>query len=43
MQTNDANTALIIACDRGRIETAKVLLDHGAYVNQQNKVFEFYC
>lgn len=38
MQDNNANIALIGACLIGRTETVKVLLDHGANVNSQNKV-----
>jgi ankyrin repeat protein len=37
------NAALSLACAHGHVETARVLLDHGAYVDQQNKVFLFYC
>jgi ankyrin repeat protein len=33
------NAALSRACVDGYVETARVLLDHGAYVDQQNKVF----
>ena len=32
------NTALIKACELGHVETARVLLDHGAAVDYQNKV-----
>jgi ankyrin repeat protein len=32
------NTPLINACRRGHVETARVLLDHGANVDYQNKV-----
>jgi ankyrin repeat protein len=34
-------TALYHACMDGHVEIARALLDHGAYVEQQNKVFEF--
>ena len=36
------NTALIKACELGHVETARALLDHGAAVDYQNKVFKFY-
>ena len=42
LQTNNGNTALIKACEHGHIETARVLLDHGAVVDYQNKVKFFY-
>ena len=32
------NTALIRACQGGHVETARVLLDHGAVVDHQNNV-----
>ena len=38
MQNDDHNTALIKACEEGHAETARMLLDHGANVNQQNEV-----
>jgi ankyrin repeat protein len=38
MQDEDRYTPLTIAYTRGRIETARVLLDHGANVDQQNNV-----
>jgi ankyrin repeat protein len=41
-QDERGNAALSRACAGGYVETARVLLDHGAYVDQQNKVFEFY-
>jgi ankyrin repeat protein len=41
-QNEWGNAALSRACACGHIETARVLLDHGAYINQQNKVFGFY-
>ena len=34
----DAESALITACQWGHVETARVLLDHGAIVDRQNKV-----
>ena len=40
MQDVNGNTALMEACQRGHVETAMVLLDHGAIVDQQNKVKE---
>jgi ankyrin repeat protein len=41
MQDEDGNTALIMACQRGHVETARVLLDHGAATDYQNKVNSF--
>ena len=38
MQDEDGNTALIRACGHGHVETAMVLLDHGAVVDQQTDV-----
>ena len=38
MQSMNGNTGLIKACGCGHIETAKVLLEHGAVVDYQNKV-----
>ena len=38
MQDVNGNTALIQACRWGRVETAMVLLDHGAIVDQQTDV-----
>ena len=38
MQDEKGNTALIKACRRGHVETARVLLDHGANVDHQNNV-----
>ena len=35
-----ALTALMITCENGDAETARVLLDHGATVDYQNKVEE---
>ena len=32
------DTALIKACQGGNVETARVLLDHGANVDHKNKV-----
>ena len=43
MQDVRGNTALIQACGRGHVETAMVLLDHGAIVDQQNKVKDNAC
>ena len=40
IQGDDSNTVLIEACRKGRVETATVLLEHGAYVNYQNEVNE---
>jgi ankyrin repeat protein len=40
MQDEDGDTPLIIACRWGHVETARVLLDHGANVDQQNNVSE---
>ena len=38
MQNKDAgDTALIQACQCGQVGTARVLLDHGANVDYQNK------
>ena len=38
MQDRGGDTPLINACLRGHVETARVLLDHGANVDQQNNV-----
>jgi ankyrin repeat protein len=38
IQSNNGNTALIEACERGHVETARVLLDHGAATDYRNKV-----
>ena len=38
VQDEDGDTALIQACRGGHLETVKVLLDHGAIVDYQNKV-----
>jgi ankyrin repeat protein len=38
MQNEVGDTPLIKACQRGHVETARVLLDHGANVDQQNNV-----
>ena len=38
MQDEDGDTALIKACRHGDVETARVLLDRGANVDQQNEV-----
>jgi ankyrin repeat protein len=35
--------ALSHACAYGHVETARVLLDHGAYVDHQNKVVKLNC
>ena len=33
---------LTLACARGHVETARILLEYGAYVDHQNKVFGLY-
>ena len=38
LQSDDHNTALMKACRPGHADTVKVLLEHGAIVNQQNEV-----
>ena len=38
MQDEGGNTPLIQACQRGHVETARVLLKHGAKVDQQDNV-----
>ena len=38
MQDEDDNTPLIQSCRRGRVETARVLVEHRANVDQQNNV-----
>ena len=38
MQDENGDTALIKACEGGHFETARVLLDYGANVDQQNIV-----
>ena len=40
MQGNTGNRALIRACLIGDIEAARILLDHGANVDYQNKVIK---
>ena len=37
-QDEFGNTALIGACQNGHINTTRILLNHGAYVDKQNKV-----
>ena len=37
-QDEDGDTALIKACQGGHVETARLLLDHGANMDHQNKV-----
>ena len=39
LQEEHSNTLLGVACENGRAETAKVLLDHGATLDYQNKVY----
>jgi hypothetical protein len=41
-QNEWGDIALFCACAGGHVETARVLLDHWAYVDHQNKVLEFY-
>jgi ankyrin repeat protein len=38
MQTKYGSTALIRACANGHLETAKLLLHRGAFVNYQDRV-----
>ena len=38
MQDEDGNTPLIRACLGGHVETARVLVEHRANVDQQNNV-----
>ena len=38
VQDEDGDTALIQACQYGHVETARVLLDHGANFDHQNNV-----
>ena len=38
-QDEYGDTPLIAACRRGHVETARILLDHGANVDHQNKVW----
>ena len=38
MQDENGNTALIEACQGGHVESARILLDHGANVDHQNNV-----
>ena len=40
-QNEWGDTSLSFACAGGYVETAMVLLEHGAYVDHQNKVSEF--
>ena len=35
----DGDTALGVACGNGQAETARVLLNHGATLDYQNKVY----
>ena len=38
MQSMNGNTGLIKACGCGHVETARILLEHGAVVDYRNKV-----
>ena len=38
LQNEEGSTALSIACQHGRGETAEVLLDHGAAIDYQDRV-----
>ena len=38
MQDSNGDTALIKACDSGYVETARILIDHGANIEHQNDV-----
>ena len=38
VQNEEGRTALIGACRNGHIDTARVLLDHGAIIDFQDKV-----
>ena len=38
VQDKDGDTTLIQTCWNGHVETARVLLDHGANVDHQNNV-----
>ena len=38
MQDEDGDTPLIKVCRGGHVETARVLVEHGANVDQQNNV-----
>ena len=38
VQDENGDTALIQTCWNGHVETARVLLDHGANVDHQNNV-----
>ena len=38
MQDGDGDTPLIMACRGGHVEIARVLLNHGANVDQQSNV-----
>ena len=40
-QNEWGDTPLSFACAGGHVETAMVLLEHGTYVDHQNKVSEF--
>ena len=46
-QEDDGNTALCVAYENGQAETARVLLNHGATLDYQNKVYtnmwSWYC
>ena len=41
MQDERGNSALIEACQGGHVETARILLDHGANLHYQNGVLTF--
>ena len=38
MQDNRGYTALILACRRGHVETARILLDYDTNIDHQNNV-----
>ena len=38
MQDDVGNTALILACQCGHVETARILLDSGTNIDHQNNV-----
>ena len=41
IQGDDSGTALIQACRHGHVETATVLLDHGAHVDYRDEVKDY--
>ena len=38
-EEEEGNSLLCVACENGQAETTRVLLDHGAIIDHQNKVY----